>query len=971
MALSVHGVSSAIAAGTTSVAVAYPTVSAADALFCFASCKSESSDPQINDDSWDDFGAQAGGAGSAGADSGQVNQHFFYKNAVGTETGTKSVTVSGANAALGCMVSVSSNAAGKMALCPFLSNAAADNTAGTGYSTSHSLSVGFVAAGDVIVVCVTTNTDANTYSAHSLSVPGCTISSASVQKVGGTANGNDMYMVVCTFTCTAGSSNGSAATFSMTASGSAGNQNAGVTHLCVAREVDATPHNVLAGNKPIVGELWDSTPSGSPLQWSNNDGYSTDTLTRTAGSPAATTTPAGAPALSLAVANSSLSATNTWTSAGNSPSEILIFADVFVPSLAASTNGFQFNINGGSGGAPPYIDLLLYQGSSGGPRLNLGIANSGESSIWSLDGPISAGWHSVICKIAATGGASKILVDGVDSSATYDLLAGSHFVPDFSSGAYTEIDILGAANDSGKLASLGVANTNSFYGPFADWQLTKLDEYQAALLLAPTVNGTLSGTTANASVSSAAQTIVKGTSAPTLAAATVSTAAQAIVKGSSAPTLADATASSAGTVKDNGAAAITLAAATPTATGAVLVVASATATLDAATISATGLASKTDGAAAITLGAATVSSAGNLPVVGAVTATLANATPTVTATVLVQATVQAGALDAATVSATGLASKADGELAVTLADATVSTTAQAIIKGSASATLSDSFASSGTVLVRGSANQVLDDATPTATGTVKVVASLAATLEDATLFARTLPAVVDVDPVAITLDDATPTAAGAVKVFGSVSVLLDGAASSATGTVLTHGAASVTTADATSSTTATVLVTGAGAIALDGAAPTVTGAVRNNGGLDDVDHGTTADATVSSGGTVKVSASTSATLDDASGTAAGTVKVSASATLTLDAASVSATGERAVKGTLNITLEDATVTTTNTGTAGVAVTLDAAVVRSQGWTHQALPPTARRVLVRVLTVTSGSAVILQPAVPGTAVLLDD
>lgn len=220
------GSSGAAATGTTSASVAYPSgIVAGDMLVLAVTNKYPSNGPSTPS-GWTlpTNGQGSGGAGAAGADSGSVYTTVFYKIATGLESGNLSVSAPSGNSTIARMFRYTAPS-GYAWDTPVAAHGA-DNTAGTAFSVTAGTAPGF-RPGDVVVVAAGTNTDARTHSGEAISATGVTAWGTAIERQdSAAADGDDCSLAISEHYVHAGTSN-SAPVFSMTASGTTANQNAG------------------------------------------------------------------------------------------------------------------------------------------------------------------------------------------------------------------------------------------------------------------------------------------------------------------------------------------------------------------------------------------------------------------------------------------------------------------------------------------------------------------------------------------------------------------------------------------------------------------------------------------------------------------------------------------------------------------------------------------------------------------------
>ena len=242
----------------------------------------------------------------------------------------------------------------------------------------------------------------------------------------------------------------------------------------------------------------------------------------------------------------------------------------------------------------------------------------------------------------------------------------------------------------------------------------------------------------------------------------------------------------------------------------------------------------------------------------------------------------------------------DGAASITLAGITATATATVKVAGSGAATLALTATATAVVAVSGSGAVTLAGITSTATGAVAIVGSASATLAAITLTATT--STNRTGSLAATLDGLTSVAAGAVSIAGQLAATLAGATSTAAGTVAITGSAA--------GTVAAVTLTGTGVLGVT----TI--------GQADV---TLAPLTATATGTVGISGAGAAALQGVALTAAGSVPVVGQASATLDGITVFATTSAITFGAGAATLGD--LTSTAAGVVGLIIAVVTGTVR--------------------------------------------
>ena len=252
MAIAFHAGGTA-AAGTTSCAPGYPTVSAGDLIIMEVVSKYPPNNPSTTGGFLEPANnRQSGGSGSSGADTGNVTTTLFVKEATGSETGTETVTVTSGNSVSARMFSYSKDARATWAYA--LENGS-DNSAGTSWSvTTGTINL---AVNDVLLAFSGVNTDLYTFSSEAAAAFGITFAGATERMDATSGQGDDHARVMSEHPITAGSGT-VAVTYTMTASGTATDNPAGSTVIIRLREsflIDV-PVATLASTKfaPVVSK---------------------------------------------------------------------------------------------------------------------------------------------------------------------------------------------------------------------------------------------------------------------------------------------------------------------------------------------------------------------------------------------------------------------------------------------------------------------------------------------------------------------------------------------------------------------------------------------------------------------------------------------------------------------------------------------------------------------------------------------
>lgn len=229
MALLVNGTA---ARGTTSLSVPYPSnvgdIKQGDLLvLCVVNKYPANSSPTLNSSSnWSGsttFTAQVqGGAGAAGADTGNVYTTIWTTTALGSETGNVTVTISDGNAALGYICSIQAgNSSTTMSVGTVLTGS--DSTGGGTFSVASS-TASPPGTPDYFIFCGI-NGDNRTWSTPTITQTGTTYNNISIPVQETAADGDDLTSLV--IRGTAGTTTDESAIITVGATGSGGGQTGG------------------------------------------------------------------------------------------------------------------------------------------------------------------------------------------------------------------------------------------------------------------------------------------------------------------------------------------------------------------------------------------------------------------------------------------------------------------------------------------------------------------------------------------------------------------------------------------------------------------------------------------------------------------------------------------------------------------------------------------------------------------------
>lgn len=242
--VTINSTAAVSAGGTTSITVAYPTITAADAgkmLLCYVGNRPNANTP--DDISGWIKGSATGGAGSEGAGTGTIRGTYFLKPCLGTESGTLSVTCTGGTSMFGRMFLLASQT-GKMDV---VAVSGSDNSAGTSWSATAGSNPGIL-TDDLIIAASINSEDTARAASEALSATGVTFYSGFEHQDSGITTGNDLGMIVWSQHVKSGAST-AAPVYTMTMSGTNAANSAGVTWFFRVRAIPNTPDITLQSVK--------------------------------------------------------------------------------------------------------------------------------------------------------------------------------------------------------------------------------------------------------------------------------------------------------------------------------------------------------------------------------------------------------------------------------------------------------------------------------------------------------------------------------------------------------------------------------------------------------------------------------------------------------------------------------------------------------------------------------------------------
>lgn len=220
--------------GTTlGTSVAYPTGISAGDLLLLVVCAKVQTAVVSTPSGWTLLSnAQAeGGFGSETTNSGTVDVSIFLKEATGSESGSQTISVSGANHFQAFMARYTKTGAAWS----YAAASAPRNSGGASYSAVGNVDPG-IQAGDMVVVAAGINTDNSpSWGSESLTATGITTGTVTQRRYAQTTSGSDSGLVLTDFTIASGSSSG-VPTFAMTGSVLFGAEGAGAAVIMRLRE---------------------------------------------------------------------------------------------------------------------------------------------------------------------------------------------------------------------------------------------------------------------------------------------------------------------------------------------------------------------------------------------------------------------------------------------------------------------------------------------------------------------------------------------------------------------------------------------------------------------------------------------------------------------------------------------------------------------------------------------------------------
>jgi len=193
--------------GTTTVAPSYPTgITAGQYLVCVITSGGTGSPTPSTPSGWTLLATGASTDGTFGIDTGPRRVTVFGKEAVGTESGTLTVSITSGDTCRGTISRFTKSGSGTWTI---EAQGGDDSTSGTGFSAT--LASMNWNTGDAVLVAVGQRVDTVTQSAQSLTATGVTFGTRTNRASTAVTTGNDHRHVIDTFAAISGTSNVNAA----------------------------------------------------------------------------------------------------------------------------------------------------------------------------------------------------------------------------------------------------------------------------------------------------------------------------------------------------------------------------------------------------------------------------------------------------------------------------------------------------------------------------------------------------------------------------------------------------------------------------------------------------------------------------------------------------------------------------------------------------------------------------------------
>jgi hypothetical protein len=246
--------------GTTAPTVAYPSgITAGQLLVMVVGNRPNASTVDLPS-GWTAGTTFVGGAGSEGADTGDVRITTFTRIADGTETGNVTLAISSGASCGAAIFRCTKAATGKTWAIAYATGE--DASAGTSISVAFGTDPG-VTAGDLVFVGFINSVDTAAHASEAITQTGITYGTLTERADTAVSTGNDLRVVICEHAVTSGTSS-AVATWTATASGTNSASSAGPAIMIRLRQVDqafllTTSSNITASGENTTAQL---TPPG-------------------------------------------------------------------------------------------------------------------------------------------------------------------------------------------------------------------------------------------------------------------------------------------------------------------------------------------------------------------------------------------------------------------------------------------------------------------------------------------------------------------------------------------------------------------------------------------------------------------------------------------------------------------------------------------------------------------------------------
>ncbi|MCF7965298.1 MAG: hypothetical protein K9L79_07135 [Methylobacter tundripaludum] len=497
MAAVAYGASGSAATGSTSLSVSYPSGIAAGHLLVLVVGNKYPTNGPATPSGWTLVanGQGSGGLGSAGGDRGTVYNTVFVKEALGSESGNLSVTLSSANSSMARMFRYT-KASG--ATWSYAATNGSDNTAGTSWSVTGAANPG-ITSGDVLIVGSSVNGNRINSWTESISAAGATFGATTERNDTNSSTGDDMALVVSEHSVTGGTAT-AAPVYSMTGSGSASSYSpTGASVILRIRELAPVNCTSQATGNWNAPSTWTQCRSGIPLAGDSVTIANTHNVTLNVNTPTLTT---------LTI-NSGGTLTNTGSNA-ITLSGAISNAGAYSGGSGAVTFGSSFTNTGSYSAGSATTTLTGNFSNSGTLTAGTGAWIFSGSSAQSLTG--ATGFNNLTLNNAA----GLTLNNDVTVSGTLTLTSGT-----FSVGAHTLT--LNGPSIAGTPANLSATSSSSLSfggsstGVTVPANVTALNNLTVNNTNGVTLGGSSVTTTLSGTLALDANTLTTGTNTLTLA----------------------------------------------------------------------------------------------------------------------------------------------------------------------------------------------------------------------------------------------------------------------------------------------------------------------------------------------------------------------------------------------------------------------------------------------------------------------